>query len=393
MKKIILAALVAAAATGSVWADTYPRKVLVEQFTTIMCPNCPYGDAVLKAATDGREDFVWVAHHIGYYTDELTVDDSNKLTVYGVNFAPGAMISRSFQDQQGKTTRVLNIGYTNASAGGTVIGGYMDNVLATEANVGITLAPEFDEATSKLKVKVDLEKNEDLPAEAVLTVMVAENSVYAKQGQAGAASVHRHNHVYRRSFTDILGDEIDWNGNTYSKEFEMDVPEEWWPSRLYVVAFVNMPYSMTGNAEVLNVEAKQRFTDYTGVTQAPVFSPGAGDYNYRVRVSMEAAPTATIYYTLDGSDPEVGVSSTYTRSVELTETTTVKAIAVEEGRAPSAITEVTYNVETAGIDTIEASAGDAAPEYFDLQGRRVVNPAAGLYLMRRGTEVTKVLIP
>lgn len=46
-----------------------------------------------------------------------------------------------------------------------------------------------------------------------------------------------------------------------------------------------------------------------------------------------------------------------------------------------------------GIEGVEAEAGaDAPAEYYDLQGRRVANPVAGLYIRRTGSKVEKVLV-
>ena len=45
-----------------------------------------------------------------------------------------------------------------------------------------------------------------------------------------------------------------------------------------------------------------------------------------------------------------------------------------------------------GIDGVDAEAANAPAEYFDLQGRKVANPEAGLYLVKRGNKVTKELL-
>ena len=51
------------------------------------------------------------------------------------------------------------------------------------------------------------------------------------------------------------------------------------------------------------------------------------------------------------------------------------------------------NGVTTAIEEVEVAAdgGDDA-EYFDLQGRRVANPAAGIFLRRQGGTVSKVAI-
>lgn len=46
---------------------------------------------------------------------------------------------------------------------------------------------------------------------------------------------------------------------------------------------------------------------------------------------------------------------------------------------------------TTGIEGV-AVAGDGKDEYFDLTGRRVVNPSAGVYLRRTGTETQKIML-
>lgn len=47
---------------------------------------------------------------------------------------------------------------------------------------------------------------------------------------------------------------------------------------------------------------------------------------------------------------------------------------------------------TTGIEAIEAETGAAEVEWFNLQGVRVENPAAGLYIRRQGNKVEKVVV-
>ena len=46
----------------------------------------------------------------------------------------------------------------------------------------------------------------------------------------------------------------------------------------------------------------------------------------------------------------------------------------------------------AGVEDIEAVDANAPVEYFNLQGQRVAEPAAGLYIKRQGKTVSKVVI-
>lgn len=63
------------------------------------------------------------------------------------------------------------------------------------------------------------------------------------------------------------------------------------------------------------------------------------------------------------------------------------------GQVNFATVEVKYAAEdTSGIESVTVEDSDAPVEYFNLQGVRVDNPSAGLYIRRQGTSVSKVYI-
>lgn len=57
---------------------------------------------------------------------------------------------------------------------------------------------------------------------------------------------------------------------------------------------------------------------------------------------------------------------------------------------PALVLELPENLS--GVEAVGAEAASGEPEYYDLQGRRVKNPAAGFYIERRGATVKKVFI-
>ncbi|PTM20359.1 MAG: hypothetical protein DA446_03555, partial [Bacteroidetes bacterium] len=82
----------------------------------------------------------------------------------------------------------------------------------------------------------------------------------------------------------------------------------------------------------------------TPVAATPSFSPSSGTYLNEVEVMISTATTeATIYYTTDGSTPDAG-ANVYSDALMITETTTIKAIAIAEGFNDSEIAEATYNI-------------------------------------------------
>jgi hypothetical protein len=83
----------------------------------------------------------------------------------------------------------------------------------------------------------------------------------------------------------------------------------------------------------------------TPVVATPTFTPDAGTYFEEQTVSIACTTEdATIHYTLDGSDP-TEESPVYGAPLTISETTTIKAIAMKEGYDNSAIAEATYNIQ------------------------------------------------
>ena len=74
----------------------------------------------------------------------------------------------------------------------------------------------------------------------------------------------------------------------------------------------------------------------------PTFTPAAGEYTEAQNVEIACTTEgATIYYTLDGTDPTVN-STAYTTAIAVSDSTTVKAFAVKEGMTDSEIATAVY---------------------------------------------------
>ncbi|MFA7056221.1 MAG: chitobiase/beta-hexosaminidase C-terminal domain-containing protein [Candidatus Cloacimonadales bacterium] len=77
---------------------------------------------------------------------------------------------------------------------------------------------------------------------------------------------------------------------------------------------------------------------------APVISPTAGTYNHPTEVTISCATAGvTIYYTTNNTNPTTS-STQYTAPFTLTESKTVKAIAVRTGLDTSSITTASYTI-------------------------------------------------
>ncbi|MEL7124079.1 MAG: DNRLRE domain-containing protein, partial [Bacteroidota bacterium] len=91
------------------------------------------------------------------------------------------------------------------------------------------------------------------------------------------------------------------------------------------------------------------FLDYRQVASDPIFVTPQGDYIPEVTVEVSApTPGSSIYYTLDSSEP-TDASTLYENGIMLTDTATIRAIAIAPGLANSDIVEATYNVAPVGV--------------------------------------------
>ena len=88
----------------------------------------------------------------------------------------------------------------------------------------------------------------------------------------------------------------------------------------------------------------------------PTFSVAGGNYTTAQSVEISCATAdATIYYTLDGTNPTTE-STPYTgAAISISETTTLKAIAIKDGMENSAIATATYTFPTVVTNLAEAN--------------------------------------
>ena len=247
--------------TFSIYATSYPHKILLEQFTTINCVNCPYGGKVLTAAISERDDVVWVAHHVGYGTDELTISESGDYLNFGVSGAPAAMVDRTKIPAATDTNYPpFGIGYSNTIAGAKIVTSYMDYCAAIPAFVSVSIENEYDPQTRQLSITVNGERNaifNTFYPKANISVFLTENGILAKTAQSGANKNYVHNHVLRAILTETFGSNIEWENNKFTYTTTTTLDEAWIAGRMNVIAIVNKPFdaqTSPNDAQVLNVE-------------------------------------------------------------------------------------------------------------------------------------------
>lgn len=222
---------------------SYPHLLLMEEFTTEECGNCPRAINTLAQMNNEGYKFAQVSHHVGYYTDFLTVDSDKKyLWFYGEegSFAPAGMFDRTwnaaFHTTQMRETPVFSIGYADSFRPA------LEAALTLPGFVQVNPTLAYDGTTRLLTIDVEVEKAKVLEAlsqEPRLTVYLIEDSIPMMHQAGISSSTFCHRHVMRQCLTDVWGDVLVWDDMQAKAHLEFNLPEEWKDEKVAVVAFVN----------------------------------------------------------------------------------------------------------------------------------------------------------
>lgn len=224
-----------AAAELDVLGELVKKRVLVENFTTQTCVNCPAAHGRLKEALQGRDDYVLVAHHYGNGTDDLTAPSTSDMQwFYNSNkmFAPGVMIDRvNLMESTGPIFVVPE---------SKTITAMLDELGAERAPVAVEVLRNYDSATRKLKIRVNTHvvEGEDVTGSPVVTVLLLEDGIIAPQSPG--YDNYEHNDVCRMFVSPVYGDPVIYVGNEeVRRDYEVDVAGKWNADNMHIVAFVS----------------------------------------------------------------------------------------------------------------------------------------------------------
>lgn len=212
----------------------FTRRILVEEFTSEKCPNCPRVAYYMHDALEKEEfkdNVLPVCHHSGYYPDWLTSSFDEEYTeLYnGSTYAPAMAVDR------------LEVGENSAAwcpSSSNEMEQKWRSALSRPAFVSVNVKVKIDgDAPDRLKVSVDGAKSKDVLCEnPTLTVLVVENDIPSRS-QASADSNFVHQHV-GRAVNSAWGDPVEFNGDEYSYECEFAINPNWVRENLQVVAFI-----------------------------------------------------------------------------------------------------------------------------------------------------------
>ena len=140
--------------------------------------------------------------------------------------------------------------------------------------------------------------------------------------------------------TDTMSYQYSINGTDYYSLQQLQTQETFGASQM-----VDLHVRAVGSGDTILAAGNREITT-PGASDVPTIS-GADKFSDRTEVTITATPGASIYYTTDGTVPTNG-SQQYNTPITLTETTTIRAIAVEDGHIMSDVVGMAFTKESSG---------------------------------------------
>lgn len=279
------------ASTNGFDPSTFSHSVLLENFTTAVCQYCPGGhETLIEASAPFSGNVVWVAHHTGYGSDNMTLHQSEEIAgyfpenaQYYSDWVPGLYGAYADQNHSSFAPAMAidrNATYAINAANGGVVGSVGDastiankfmQALSTPAKTSIGLNNlSYNASNREVKVTVEGMFLENFSDELRLNVWVIEDGIIGSQISAteGQLSNYEHNHVLRTLVTPTWGENA-FNmgtnrGNTFKKSYTFTLANNINAQNARIVAFVakaGSSESVFNDRHVLNSIQSRYLTD------------------------------------------------------------------------------------------------------------------------------------
>ncbi len=238
---------------------TVPRKVILENFTTGPCGNCPPIHVLLENYVSANPNAIIIAQHAGYYTDVMTIPENTELLALyndgGSTYAPGLAIDRYHYPTPlvGGTPDPGPVFWPGESPSATTA--RIDDKLAIPSKISLEISHVNNGGVLDLDIQGEILETvtgDDLR----LLVYIIEDGIIANQ--SGGGSNYEHNNVMRDAISGTWGDAgiitSNTGGTTFSEQYSYTPDPSWVMNKMSIVAFVANYDSDVNNREILQAD-------------------------------------------------------------------------------------------------------------------------------------------
>lgn len=242
LKSILHVALLATVLSGPLLGAAFERTVLLENFTTADCINCPRGhEDIEKAIKDYPGRVAWVCHHAGYHAQHdpwqipLNIETVKFFYPPQTLFAPAVMVDRVdfsavMPDVISSRTPVFGVDLQSLRK-------TLKHQFDAEAHANVEIEPSYDPLGRQLTLIVTVtDDGQWRPSKPTLTVFLSEDGLIGYQNGKGAR--YQHDHVIRTALTPALGESFTFGDNLkWTTVLTTILDPEWNADNMTVTAF------------------------------------------------------------------------------------------------------------------------------------------------------------
>lgn len=254
------------------------RKIILENFTTGQCGNCPPIHTLLENYAASDPNAIIIGQHAGFYTDPMTIPENTELLALyndgGSTYAPGLCIDRHHYAEglTGGSPDPGPVFWPGESTSATTA--RMDERIAMPAFINANINGMYNtDGSIDITVHGNLVANVTGDDLRLVVYLLEDGLIYP---QSGGSSDYVHNNVMRDAISGTWGDAgiITSNtaGTTFSESYSYELDSEWIADNMYVVAFIaNYDGGDVNNREILNAQ-KVKLTEMVPVSVSEVNS-------------------------------------------------------------------------------------------------------------------------
>lgn len=216
--------------------DEFSRMMLLEQFTSERCVNCPGGVIQIDEYLRSHKNIIWLSHHAGYGDDQWTISGSKAIAnLLNVSGAPSIALDRTLltakENKDERSGYNLHPYYLE----------YLTNSFTTTTTASVRISNTIDGDSLHISVAGSLKK--DAPKNMRLTVAIKENGLHGKQQDpygtlAGIWDDYVHSNVIRTFVSEVGGDAVTPSDNAYELNYSIAIDPAWEAKNCLVVAFL-----------------------------------------------------------------------------------------------------------------------------------------------------------
>lgn len=266
-----------------IYGGEVPRqKILVEQFTSQYCVWCPYGTIYIQELSKIMPNISRVAIHGDMNeraVDIFTTADGNFIMANEeIEGYPAATFNRTNIPLLIRDPKKIDatISYTSnadkvAAAHKEILESYSAK---TPAFVALELSESINPQTRELTINVKgtgVDGSDYFLKDYGLFVYLTEDGLVARQIKGRTwINEYVHDNVFRGRMSGQLGDDLPWEGNTFTKTYTQVIPQEWQLQNMKAVVFVGKKFKERFadkmNLQVNNCEEISLANDTNGIT-------------------------------------------------------------------------------------------------------------------------------